>query len=321
MKEDTLGDVGEREAIRRLCAGLPTSSDVVVGVGDDAAIVRPAAGSGEDLVLTSDAVILGTHFDGKASPEAVGHKAVARGLSDLAAMGAVPAWALMDLSAPASIPFSYLEGIYRGAARTAAKYELAVVGGDTARSSDLAVHVFAAGRVPRGQARLRSGARPGDALYVTGELGGSILGRHLTFEPRVKEGIWLRGGGWANAMIDLSDGLAMDACHVAGQSSVTLRVVAGSIPVSAAAASFPDGRSAVSHALNDGEDFELLFSVPAGRATEFEAAWRKAFSLKCTKIGSVEQGPGVLVLEDERGRRDILSPKPYDHFGRHSEHE
>lgn len=316
MKRDRLDDVGELEAIRRLCAHLPSRGDVVTGVGDDCAVLRLPGRSAFDLVLTSDPVVMGTHFDGSAAPEAVGRKAVGRVLSDLAAMGAAPDWALIDLTAPPRTRFSFVEGIYRGAARLARRHGLAIVGGDTARSADLAVHVFAVGHVPRGKALLRSGAGPGDEVFVTGRLGGSRSGRHLMFEPRLREGAWLRESGFATAMIDVSDGLARDAKHIAVQSGVTVRLAAASIPVSRAALALDDGRSPLDHALCDGEDFELLLTVPGRKGGRLAREWRRRFRLPLTRIGFVERGaPSVLVGGKEGGWHEPASLS-FEHFGR-----
>jgi len=288
----TVGHIGENALISRLQRFLPrTGRDVIAGIGDDCAVVRMAGGS-EDLLLTSDPVIEGVHFMPTVASAAIGHKALARVVSDIAAMGGTPRWALVDLVAPRTTPAARLEGIYRGMARLARNTGVAVVGGDTSAGSVLELHLFAVGGVPRGRAVLRSGARAGDLLYVTGALGGSQAGRHLTFAPRLREGAWLGAGPWATAMMDLSDGLATDLPRLLSMSRVGAVVDAGAIPIATAARTPHDGRTPLEHALGDGEDFELLFTVRAGRRRLFEPAWRRAFPVvPCTMIGRIEDGP------------------------------
>ena len=311
----TLARWGERRLVRRLQALFPSGRGVTRGIGDDAAVVRSVAPR-YDLVLTSDPVIEGVHFAKGTPPARVGRKAVARVLSDLAAMGAEPLWALVDLVAPPALPAASAMAAARGLAKLASRHGLAVVGGDTAEGPRLEFHVFAVGRVPRNRAVLRSGARAGDRLYVTGSLGGSLAGKHLTFEPRLAEGQWLRKGRWASAMMDLSDGLASDLPRLAEESGVGASVRLADLPVSASARRARDGRSAYRHALEDGEDYELLVAVPERKASAFERAWRRTFRLRLTCIGS---------LTDRAGRIEWVLPSGdrmrhgggFEHFGRH----
>jgi thiamine-monophosphate kinase len=305
----TLRRLGECEVIRRLARLVGTSDDIVVGIGDDAAVVR-LEGLRDDLLLTSDAVIEGTHFLPTARAERVGHKAVGRVLSDFAAVGGEPLWALVDLVAPPSISWNRLEKAYRGAAKLAAKYGLAIVGGDTAQGSRFELHVFGVGRVPRGAAVLRSGAQVGDIIYVTGALGGSLQGRHLDFEPRVEEGLWLREAPWARAMIDVSDGLARDLGHIVEESRVGAELDAEAIPISPQARKF--GGAALPHALFDGEDFELLFTVAPEKRAAFESCWRETFRLPCTAIGRIVRRKGLWLRK--AGRMTRLPLGGFEHF-------
>lgn len=181
-------NIGEDALIRRLAKLVPGRADVVAGIGDDCAVVRTGRRDSFDWLLKSDPVIEGVHFTPTAPAEAIGHKALGRVLSDIAAMGGEPMWVLIDLVAPASVPVKRIEGMYRGLAKLARRHGVAIVGGDTARGKTLELHIFAVGRIPRGRAVLRSGGKPGDSLYVTGSLGGSGQGRHLRFEPRLVEG-------------------------------------------------------------------------------------------------------------------------------------
>jgi thiamine-monophosphate kinase len=308
-----VGDIGERALVDRLRRLAPGRPDVRAGIGDDCAVVRPVPRGGADWLLKSDPVIEGVHFLPTVSPARIGHKAVGRVLSDMAAMGGEPAWLLMDLVAPAEAPVARIEGIYRGAAALARRWGVAIVGGDTSRGPVLELHVFGVGRVPRGEAVLRSGARPGDAVYVTGALGGSAAGRHLRFTPRLDEGRWLRERGWVTAMMDLSDGLASDLPRLALASRAGAVIEAGRVPIAPAARRTRRGRSPLFQALADGEDFELLFTVPARRAAAFERAWARRFSLACTRVGMMTARAGVIEVEGGHGRRP-LQTAGYEHF-------
>ena len=310
----TLAEVGERALVERLTRRLPKASGmVVVGPGDDCAVVRLAPDATDDLVLTSDPVIEGVHVRHDDPPGAVGHKAMARALSDLAAMGADPLWGLIDLVAPAATCVARVEAIYDGAQATAARYGLAIVGGDCACGKALELHVFAAGRVPRGTAVLRSTSHDGEDLYVTGALGGSLAGRHLHFLPRIKEGAWLRAQGWATAMMDLSDGLGSDLPRLCTASHVGAKLLLEALPVAPEVFAHPDVRAPVAHALYDGEDFELLFSVAAERRTAFEAAWQATFGLACSRIGSLTAATeGVRSLASDGTSAPLAGG--YEHF-------
>ncbi|MEI6168859.1 MAG: thiamine-phosphate kinase [bacterium] len=307
--------IGEDNLIRRLKRLVPGRADVVAGIGDDCAVVRPGRRDPYDLLLKSDPVIEGVHFLPEASGVAIGHKALGRVLSDLAAMGGEPLWILVDLVAPPTASVAHIEAVYKGMARLARRYGAAIVGGDTSSGKVLEVHVFAAGRVPRGKAILRSGARPGDALYVTGALGGSGLGRHLRFEPRLSEGQWLREAAGVTAMMDVSDGLATDVRRLAAASGTGVVLDLGRIPVAGAARRLKDQRSALEHALADGEDFELLFTVQERKARSFEAAWAKAFLLPCTRIGEMTAKPGRVEGRDGQDCKP-LTIHGYEHFSR-----
>ncbi|MBT3191964.1 MAG: thiamine-monophosphate kinase [Verrucomicrobia bacterium] len=308
----TLGDIGELAAIERITRGLPKGQKVIVGPGDDCAVVRPAENASEDLVLTSDPVVAGVHFDTDAAPEAVGHKAIGRALSDIAAMGGEPRWALVDVVAPASTPVSIVDGLYAGMGALASDRGLAIVGGDMAEGPVVEIHVFAIGAVPVGRALLRSGASLGDRLFATGALGGSRLGRHLRVEPRLEEGCFLRD--WATAMIDISDGLASDLHHLTDMSKLGCDLNLDHIPISDAARRLEGEEAPLDHALYDGEDFELLFTVPQSRCEPFVAAWRAAFELPCADIGCMTSEPGIVRCLHEDGAESTLRRNGYAHF-------
>ncbi|NQU39852.1 MAG: thiamine-phosphate kinase [Lentisphaerae bacterium] len=304
----TLHSIGETALIERLQQRLFSGHDVVVGPGDDCAVVRA---QGEDWLLTSDPVIEGVHFESTTKPNTIGHKAIARALSDIAAMGGVPRWALVNLVVPEATPVERLESIYDGLAATARLHAIAVVGGDVSAGPVLELHLFAVGSLPCNSALLRSGAKPGDAIFVTGALGGSGLDdHHLTFTPRVREGLWIRSGGWATAMCDISDGLATDLHHLTEASQVGAEIELRALPCSGATDQTDDP---IAHALSDGEDFELLFTVPARQVSAFPSAWRRAFDLHCTCIGEITANRSVVARHPD-GRRTPLAAKGYDHF-------
>lgn len=306
----TLRAIGENAIVRRLRRMLPSRPDVRCAAGDDCAVVRSGDGR-HDLLLTSDPVIEGVHFTSHTPDAAIGHKALARVLSDIAAMGGEPLWALVDVVAPPRTRSDRIPGIYRGLSRLAKRWNVAIAGGDLSCGPALELHVFCVGRVPAGRAALRSGARPGDLIGVTGSLGGSGLGRHLRFEPRLNEGAWLRDR--VTAMMDLSDGLATDLPRLLEESRVGAILDASAIPVSRAAARARDNRSPLDRALSDGEDFELLFTMRPAQAAAVRREWNRKFRLRCSIVGRVTNRPCVLEVDTERGRHP-LKTTGYEHF-------
>lgn len=296
-----LSEIGERGFIRLLRGMLPGRGDVAVGAGDDCAVVGFT--DADDLVLKSDPVAEGVHFTAGTEPALIGRKALARVLSDFAAMGASPRWALVDFTAPGGTPVDVALGVYGGMAALAREHGVAIVGGDTSCGPAVGLHVFCAGVVPRGAALLRCAAKPGEAVYVTGELGGSFeSGRHLSFKPRLAEGAWLRTHG-ASACIDVSDGAASELRHIAEESGVAVELDLAALPFSQESLASPDR---IRKALTDGEDFELIFTAPD--SADFRAAFRAAFpETRLSRIGVVRAGPaGVNIPPSCDG---------YDHFG------
>ncbi|MDD4873256.1 MAG: thiamine-phosphate kinase [Kiritimatiellae bacterium] len=308
----SLKNIGELAIIERLCRYLPHRRNIITGAGDDCAVVRTKTDTKHDLLLTSDAVIEGTHFHRQTPYSAVGHKAIARVLSDIAAMGGEPEWALIDLVAPPRLRIKNLEEIYSGATKIACKYGLSIVGGDTASGQTLELHVFAVGVVQRGKAILRSSAKPDDVILVTGTLGGSCRGKHLYFEPRLKEGAFLRK--WATSMIDISDGLSSDLLHLTTMSKTGACIEGKNIPISMDARKIKDKVSILGHAMHDGEDFELLFTVPARKVKLFFSAWKRNFSLPCTAIGHMTGKQNLIEYIDKNGTVRKLEKTGYQHF-------
>ena len=276
--ESSLGDLGENRLLEQITRELPTNRSVVVGPGDDCAILR--FGSAERLlVLKTDCVVEGVHFTSDSKPAAVGWKAMARGLSDFAAMSAVPESALVTLIAPASTPANWVTQLYRGLSKAAAMFEVAIAGGETSRTDGRsAISVSLTGRVEPDRYVTRRGGRAGDELFVTGRLGGSLGGRHLTFTPRIAESRWLTKHVRVRAMMDLSDGLGADLPRLADSSGVGFEVDEAALP--------RNRGCTVEQAIGDGEDYELLFAISPTDADRLERAWRRKFArLPLTRIG------------------------------------
>ena len=308
----TLHQTGEHELIRTLVARLKSRSDVLTGPGDDCAVVRPDDADRCDWLLTTDPVIEGVHFDRDADAGDIGHKAAGRALSDIAAMGGEPCWLLINLTATPEEDAERVQRAFRGAARLAERFGCAVVGGDVSTGRAFELHVFAIGRVPAGTAMRRSGARPGEAVCVTGSLGGASQGRHMRFEPRLSEGRFLRE--WATAAIDISDGIATDARHVMEASKVGMCIDLASVPVSDAARENASEKTALERALCEGEDFELLFTLKAAAVDDFRAAWDAAGLCPFTRIGQITPGANQLSVKNAEGTIKPLEAWGFRHF-------
>src|SRR6266852_9531726 len=224
--------MNEFELISRLTRSLPVNKSVVAGAGDACAVLDVGL-SDRFLLFKTDAVVEGVHFNAETPPEKVGHKALGRCLSDVAAMAGKPVAALITLGLPANFKAEFIEAIYSGTNALARRHEVAIVGGETTSNPErMLLSVALLGTVARGKAVLRSGAEAGDAIFVTGELGGSLAGRHLEFEPRLAEARWLAQNFSIHAMLDVSDGLAGDLRHILKASRVGAELLATAIPIS-----------------------------------------------------------------------------------------
>ncbi len=308
----------EFELITRLTRSLPGNATVVNGAGDDCAVLD--VGLPDRLLLfKTDAVVEGIHFTAETPAEKIGHKALARCLSDIAAMAGTASAALITLALPKRYDVARVEAIYAGMNATARKHEVAIVGGETTTNPErILISISLLGFVPRGKAVLRSGAEVGDAIFVTGELGGSLAGKHLDFEPRLEEARWLAEHFRLHAMLDVSDGLAGDLKHILNASRVGAELLTTSIPISREARLASKVESSakppVLAALTDGEDFELLFTIASKDAVPLLDAWRKRFpKVKLTCIGKITDHEGI-TLRDKQGyrRMDLMG---YEHFG------
>lgn len=309
--------MNEFELIARLTKSLPTNDSVVVGAGDDCAVLDVGAAD-RHLLFKTDAVVEGIHFTSETPPEKVGRKALARCLSDIAAMAGTPTAALVTIALPKKFDVDLVEKIYDGLNALAKQHGVAIVGGETTTNPErVVISISMIGSVPRGKAVLRAGAKAGDAIFVTGELGGSLAGKHLDFEPRLTEARWLAEKFSIHAMMDISDGLAGDLPHILRASGVGAELLKSAVPIGRAAkenAKRGDAaKPAFVAALTDGEDFELLFTVASKTAVPVLDAWKKKFpDVKLSCIGKIIAGEG-LRLRDKTGIRQ-LTTSGYQHF-------
>jgi len=312
-----LRDVGEFAFIEELKARAFPGPGTVLGIGDDAAVIEPP-GSGRLLLFTTDMLVEGTHFDlSTATPYRIGWKALACSLSDIAAMGGLPRAAVVSLGAPGDLVVDFCRELYRGMDDLARRFDCGIVGGDTVGSgAGLIVSVAMLGEVERERLALRSGARPGDGLWVTGRLGGSLSGRHLAFVPRILEARFLVERFPVKAMMDLSDGLGSDLFRMAAASGAGFRICGERIPVDRAAAGTADAETALGKALYDGEDFELLAAIdPSCDDDILRREFAARFECGITRIGTVMGKAHGVTVSMPGGERPIREGG-FQHFGR-----
>jgi thiamine-monophosphate kinase len=321
--------LSEKMLIRRIrrLAGAVGKGIVRTGIGEDAAVL--GCSPDYETLLTTDFSLEGVHFRREWHPaDSVGHRCLARGLSDIAAMGGEPTAAFLSLALPPELPQSWVDLFIKGLLRLANQFNAILAGGDTASSRDgVLADIIVVGRVPRGKALMRSGARPGDSICVTGELGvsGSVLhglrqgglnalgsnerarfkthAAHFYPQPRVAVGEWLRERGTAHAAIDVSDGLSTDLAHICEESGVGALIYEAAIPRQSGLAT-----SSLHYALHGGEDYELLFTAPADRSIPAKIA-----GVRITRIGEVIRGKDMWLV-DSHGQRKPLLPRGWQHF-------
>jgi thiamine-monophosphate kinase len=307
----------ELKLIARLTRSLPANSCLVAGAGDDCAVLD-CGQPGRYLLFKTDAVVEGVHFTAQAMPEQIGHKALGRCLSDIAAMAGRPLAALVTAALPKNFDPGFVERIYAGINLLAQRHSVAIAGGETVPNPErLLLSISMVGEVDRDKCIRRGGAKAGDALFVTGELGGSLSGKHLDFEPRLAEAQWLAENFPIHAMIDLSDGLAGDLRHILRMSGAGAELLSQSIPISRAAKLQARAQSGskppLLAALGDGEDYELLFTVASRHAVGLLDGWKKQFPrLRLTCIGRITAERG-LRLRDKTGLHS-LQTHGYVHF-------
>jgi thiamine-monophosphate kinase len=333
------GGPGERALIQRVrsLTGRKSFAGLALGIGDDCALLVPKPG--EQIAITTDLSIAGRHFKLEwHPPEVVGYRTLARGLSDLAAMGARPLAAFLSLGLPCDLTKrkgrrkAWIDGFFEGLLALAKEHKTPLAGGDLAEAPIATADIVLVGAVPRGRALLRSGARAGDLLYVTGALGGAAAGlaelgklaagsggkagplhlpkqyrellvAHFHPQPRIAQGLWLQRRGLASAAIDLSDGLSTDLTHLWEESGVAAEIDAGAVPVYRGAT--------FEQALHGGEDYELLFAAPVKARIPREIA-----GVAVTRIGRLlrrRSGRAPITLVSDRGNQP-LEPQGWQHF-------
>lgn len=300
-----LSDIGEFGFIDRICDKTKTDKSVIVGIGDDAAVLKYK--SDKYLLVTTDMLIEDVHFKlSTATPYQIGHKAIACNISDIAAMGGIPKHAVISIGMPGKLDLKFSDGLYKGLNKTARDFGINIVGGDTNSSDKLIINVTLLGEVKKRELVLRSGARFEDSIYVTGSLGGSIYGKHLNFTPRLKEAQYLVKKFNVSSMIDISDGLLQDLGHILKMSGVGAMLYERRIPISR------KGKT-LNHALYDGEDFELLWTHPRRGEKKLQSAISRG-KINAVCIGVIVQEGRGIELEGKDGKLRRVLPKGYTHF-------
>ncbi|HWM26724.1 MAG TPA: thiamine-phosphate kinase [Chthoniobacterales bacterium] len=293
-----LSEAGEDRVLAQLLPALSRNSSVVLGAGDDCAVVR-FPGRANFQLLKTDCIVEGIHFTATTPPALVGWKAMARPLSDFAAMSGVPQFALVTMIVPAERTLAWVKKIYRGLEKAGRAFGVAIVGGETSNIKGPAViSVSLTGFVENDRWVGRSGGKAKDELFVTGRLGGSLRGRHLKFKPRIEESRWLTRNFSIHAMMDLSDGLGADLPRLARASCVGFEADEAALPLNTGCTT--------KQAISDGEDYELLFAISPGESARLKKSWSRRFpKLPLTRIGRLRSSLGI---------RHSKLPPGYVHF-------
>lgn len=299
-------DLGEIELIKRFAKKIRVDRSVVKGSGDDTAVIKWT--KDKYLLFTCDMLVEDVHFKlKKAKPAQIGYKALARNISDIAAMGGIPRHAVVSMGINPNSSVSLVEDIVDGMIKLADRYKINIVGGDVSRSDKLVIDVSLLGEVEKKNLTLRSGAKPGDLILITGSIGGSIKGRHLNFTPRISEARALVGNFKINSMIDVSDGLVLDLKRILDASNVGASIHENLIPVSKEADSFDD-------AISGGEDFELLFTMSPKETKRFFRTGLNKMKTPVTLIGEITDRRDGYKLVRRDSRVEKIRPKGYLHF-------
>jgi len=298
-----LKDLGEFNFINRISKNIRLSPDVVKGVGDDTAVLRYT--KDKYLLFTTDMLVEDVHFRRKDRPYLVGMKAVSCNISDIAAMGGEAGSCVVSLGAPKNLDVKYADELYKGIKDTAKKFNVDLVGGDTVGSEKIVINIAMLGEVEKNNLVLRSGAREGDAIFVTGSIGGSIKMKHLDFTPRLKEARFLVKNFKINSMIDVSDGLLADLGRILEESDKAAMIYEIAIPVSRYAAGFDS-------AVREGEDFELVFTLSERYADRLDRIW--PFKTALSKIGRIHSGHKGLFLVRKGDKTEKIKAAGFTHF-------
>lgn len=296
-----INSLGEFGLINELTKKIKLDKTVFKGMGDDAAVLEFS--KNKYLLVTSDMLIEDVHFRCNTNPFYIGHKALACSVSDIAAMGGLPRYAVISIGLPSNLELKFVQDIYKGIIGLANKFKINIIGGDTNKSEKIIIDITLIGLVEKEKLVLRSGAKKGDLIFVSGNLGGSIYGKHLKFTPRIKESRWLVNNAKPTSMIDISDGLVSDLGHILEQSKVGAVIYEKLLPINKKAKS-------LNEVLYMGEDYELLFTVAPKNV-------KKLIKSKSNfiEIGRVIDGSQGLLLIDKNCREIKLNPhKGFRHF-------
>jgi len=295
--------LGEFELIKRISKKIPLSHAVVKGIGDDAAVIRYT--DKKYLLFTCDMLLEGKHFFRDTDSYLVGKKALSVNVSDIAAMAGVPKFALVSIGVSPFLDVKYIDELYRGITDVAKEFKIDIVGGDTIASEKIIVDISLIGEVEKENVVFRSGARDKDAIFVTGQIGGSLRdGRHLDFTPRLKEARFLAKNFKVTSMIDISDGLLADLGHIIELSGKGCIIREADLPIS-------DSARDIETAIRDGEDFELLFTVPNLEADRLIDRW--PFKTRLSRIGFITATRDLHIIK-KTGKTIKVKPEGYRHF-------
>lgn len=334
-----VADVGEFALIARLHARLrtPQNNHIIRGIGDDCAVLRPSAGM--DLLLTTDTQEEGVHFQRHwSSPQDIGWRCLAVNVSDIAAMGGQPLGAIVALSLPPTLEVAFVEALYDGMQAMATASGCPLIGGNISQRTDsLSITITVLGETSRDRSVYRSGARVGDEIWVTGDLGGAraglavlldpaslvslssddVLARYRRPQPRIHEAQYLRQHAVLHSLVDLSDGLSSDLNHICAASRVGARLQAATIPIAPQTQQIALARGAepLDYALHGGEDFELCMTAPAGQIEALQDAFQQQFGYPLTRVGCIQSGAGITLVRPD-GTQQSLPARGYDHFRR-----
>ena len=322
-------EIGEFNLIKRMSAILGTPKrTVIAGIGDDTAVLNSP--SGKLLLVTTDMLVENVHFStNTATPYQLGWKSLAVNISDVASMGGEPTYAFISIGFPRDTIVEFVDEFYAGLRDVAEKYSVDIVGGDTVSSPEIIINISLLGEVEKENCILRSGAKSGDAICVTGDVGGSSAGleilqrglsiegteKHLLPQPRVQEGRLLARSGFVTSMIDISDGVASEIHHICEQSKTGAHVYMKNIPISPNVSLVAKyiGKNPYNYALSGGEDYELLFTCRPDKFQFLRERILKTCNMPITQIGKILDASSI-TIEDESGNVIPLKQKGYDHF-------
>jgi len=297
-----LKDLGEFNFIERILERTNLSRGVVKGIGDDAAVLEYT--KNKYLLFTCDMFVEDRHFYRRSGGYLAGKKALSASISDIAAMGGLPRFLLVSLGVPPALDVKYADGLYRGIRDVSKRFKVSLVGGDTVSSKNIVVNISLLGEVEKKNIVLRSGAKEGDVIFVTGSIGGAFRSKHLNFTPRLKEARFLVEKFKIHSMIDVSDGLLADLGHVLESSNKGASIYERDVPISRNAKDF-------NSAIKDGEDFELVFTLSKKEESRLVKTW--PFRTRLSKIGKLLRKKGIYIIRKDGGKEKVRV-SGYTHF-------